>query len=64
MKALKETIDRDRAAGRIRASNSPYRSPTFLVDKKDGRYRMVVDYRWLNQVTIPDAYVIHYLSYY
>ena len=56
MKALKEMLDREKAAGRIKATNSPYGSPTFLVDKKDGKYQMVVDYRRLNQVTIPDAY--------
>jgi transposase InsO family protein len=54
--ALKETIDRERAAGRIRPSNAAYGSPCFFVGKSDGRYRLVVDFRHLNQATIPDAY--------
>jgi len=54
--ALKETIDRERAAGRIRPSTSSYGSPCFFVPKKDGRYRMVVDFRRLNASTIPDVY--------
>jgi len=55
-KCLKETIEKERAAGRIEASNSPYGSPTFFVPKKDGTYRMVVDYRHINSQTVPDAY--------
>ena len=53
---LKDTLRRELAAGRIRSSNAAYGSPTFFVPKKDGRSRMVVDYRRLNEQTIPDAY--------
>ena len=62
MKVLKETLDREVAAGRIRPSNSPYGSPTFFVAKKDGRWRMVVDFRRLNIATIPDAYPLPLIS--
>nr|XP_031857102.1 uncharacterized protein CI109_007532 [Kwoniella shandongensis]KAA5524173.1 hypothetical protein CI109_007532 [Kwoniella shandongensis] len=62
VEALRETLERERAAGRIRPSNSPYGSPTFFVPKKDGKYRMVVDYRKLNNATIPDAYPLPLIS--
>ena len=35
---IKEILDREKAAGRIKAITLPYGSPTFLVDKKDSRY--------------------------
>ncbi|EIW71009.1 hypothetical protein TREMEDRAFT_26973 [Tremella mesenterica DSM 1558] len=55
--ALRDILDREISAGRIRPSNSPYGSPMFLVPKKaKGQWRMVIDYRKLNEATIPDAY--------
>ncbi|XP_011861043.1 PREDICTED: uncharacterized protein K02A2.6-like [Vollenhovia emeryi] len=40
----------------IRESNLPYASPILLVKKKNGEYRMCVDFRKLNLVTIKDKY--------
>jgi hypothetical protein len=40
----------------ISESNSPYASPILLVKKKTGDYRMCVDYRRLNAVTIKNQY--------
>jgi transposase InsO family protein len=43
-------------AGIIQESNSPYAAPGFIVPRKENRPgRLVVDYRALNKVTIPDA---------
>lgn len=59
---LRNTLDRELEAGRIRPSNSAYGSPVFFVKKKDGSWRMVVDYRELNHVTIPDVYPLPLIS--
>ena len=40
----------------IRASRSQYSAPILLIKKRDGTYRFVVDYRKLNNITIPDKY--------
>ena len=42
-------------AGLISESHSPYAAPAFLVKKKDGTRRLVVDYKKLNLITIKDS---------
>jgi hypothetical protein len=43
-------------AGILQESNSPYAAPGFIVPRKDDRLgRLVIDYRALNQIKIPDA---------
>jgi hypothetical protein len=39
----------------IRESKSPFASPTFLIKKKNGDFRVIQDYRTLNEHTIPDV---------
>jgi len=42
--------------GLVRPSKSPYASPAFLVPKRDGGFRMVVDYRKVNAKVVFDSY--------
>ena len=44
--------------GLIRPSSSPFGAPLLLVEKKNKTYRMCIDYRALNKVTVKNRYPI------
>ena len=49
---LQELLDK----GFIRPSNSPWGAPILFVKKKDGTFRLCIDYRQLNKVTVKNKY--------
>ena len=54
MSQLQELLDK----GFIRLSTSPWGAPVLFVKKKDGSFRMCIDYRELNKVTIKNKYLL------
>ena len=53
---LKAKVDELQSARMVEPSCSPFASPTILVKKKDGSWRLCIDYRKLNSVTKKDAH--------
>ena len=51
---IKRQVDNLLSKGLVRESKSPYAVPALLVRKKDETFRLVIDYRPINSVTIDD----------
>lgn len=54
--ALREFLDEAIKKGWLVTSNSPYGSPVIMVKKPDGSYRVCIDYRPLNAITVKNNY--------
>jgi hypothetical protein len=55
-KSLLKFLQEQEAKGYICPSISPYTSPFFFIQKKDGKLRPVQDYRHINDITISNQY--------
>ena len=59
---VQEFVKEQLRKGYIQPSKSPQTAPVFFVGKKDGKKRMVQDYRYLNEWTIKNNYPLPLIS--
>ncbi|GBE80324.1 hypothetical protein SCP_0300390 [Sparassis crispa] len=60
--AMDDFLEENLQKGYIRPSKSPMASPFFFVGKKDGALRPCQDYRYLNEGTVKNAYLLLLIS--
>ena len=56
LRELKAQLQELLSKGFIRPSASPWGAPVLFVKKKDGSFRMCIDYKQLNKVTIKNKF--------
>jgi hypothetical protein len=55
---IQEHVEKWLHMGVVEPAQSPYNSPIFCVRKKDGGYRLCLDYRGVNEKSLPENYSI------
>ncbi|XP_046746407.1 uncharacterized protein LOC124411357 [Diprion similis] len=60
--AVEKILENYLTEGIIRPSNSEYSSPIVLVKKKTGEYRLCIDYRELNKLTVKDSFPLPHID--
>ncbi|GKB07779.1 putative reverse transcriptase domain-containing protein [Tanacetum coccineum] len=58
MKELSDQLQELSIKGFIRPSSSPWGAPVLFVKEKDGSFRMCIDYRELNKLTVKNRYLL------
>jgi len=59
---VREFVKEQLRKGYIQPSKSPQTAPVFFVGKKDGKKRMVQDYKYLNEWTVKNNYPLPLIS--